>query len=349
MLFLNFYDIIVKIKYKCFFIFTKKQERITMNNKNLTNTTLLGSILIIIGAIMWGLDGVLLTPLYFSKFHFYDVNFIVFVAHLIPTIILSIIFPKQYKEIKNFTKNDFIVFLLIALFGGTLGTLSIVKALQLSNFSKLSIVVLIQKTQPIFAVLLALLFLKERPSKKFYIVGLISMIAVYLLVFEFNSPTILPQNNLLAIMYSLLASFSFGSATVFGKKIVTNFSFLTSTFYRFLFTTIITLFFILFSGSTAQSLVNYTKNFDLMFLSIFIAIFGLIALLVYYNGLKYVKASVSTICELAFPLTSVITEAVVYKSFLSPIQIIAATTLVLSILYLNLGKVDIEVEEIGKI
>ena len=109
------------------------------------------------------------------------------------------------------------------------------KALQLSEFSKFSIVILIQKAQPIFAVLLAFFILKERPSKKFYIIAAISLIAIYLLTFEFKSPALLPKNNLLAAMYSLLAAFSFGSATVFGKKVVYKFSFLTSTFYRFFF------------------------------------------------------------------------------------------------------------------
>lgn len=313
------------------------------------NTTLLGSALIVIGAIMWGIDGILITPSYFSKFHFYDVNFIVFIAHFLPTLILSILFTKQYKELKNFTKSDYLFFILIALFGGTLGTLSIVKALQLSEFNKFSIVVLIQKTQPIFAILLAFFILKEKPSKKFYIVALIALVSVYILTFELKNPFSLEKTSLLASMYSLLAAFSFGSATVFGKKVLYKFSFLTSTFYRFFFTTIVTTFFILFSGNTEKSINAYMENKNLFFLSLFIAFYGLTAILIYYNGLKHVKASVATFCELAFPLTSVIVEAVVLKRFLSPIQTIAAIVLVGAILYLNLGKVNVEVNEIDKI
>lgn len=313
------------------------------------NTSILGGFLIVIAAVMWGLDGVLLTPSYFSKFHFYDVNFIVFIAHAIPTVILSLLFFGQYRELKNFTKNDYIFFILIALFGGGIGTLSIVKALQLSEFSKFSIVILIQKTQPVFAVLLAFLLLKERPSKRFYIIGLVSLISIYILTFEFKSPALLPKNNVLAAMYSLLAAFSFGSATVFGKKVVHKFSFLTSTFFRFFFTTVIMLFFVIFSENAEKSLMAYTSNADLMGLSLFIAVFGLIAILIYYNGLKSVTASVSTFCELAFPLTSVITEAVVLKRFLSPVQLFSAIVLVTSILYLNLGKVKVEIEEIDKV
>ncbi len=311
--------------------------------------SIFGGLLIVIAAIMWGLDGVLLTPSYFSKFHFYDVNFIVFIAHAIPTFILSILFPGQYKKIKDFTKNDFIFFILIALFGGAIGTLSIVKALQLSEFSKFSIVILIQKAQPIFAVLLAFLLLKERPSRRFYVIAVISLLSIYLLTFEFKSPVLLPKNNIMAAAYSLLAAFSFGSATVFGKKAINKFSFLTGTFYRFFFTTIVMLIFILFSGNTEKSINIYMSNKGLIGLSVAIAIFGLMAILIYYNGLKKVTASVSTFCELAFPLTSVITEAVILRRFLSPVQFISAVILIMSILYLNLGKVKVDVKEIDKI
>ena len=308
-------------------------------------TPLLGSIFIIIAAMMWGIDGILLTPSYFTKFKFFDVNFIVFIAHAIPTVILSIFFSKQYKYLKTFTKSDYLFFILIALFGGTIGTLSIVKALELSNYTPYSIVILIQKTQPIFAILLAIFLLKEKPSKNFYVVAIIALIAIYFLTFEFKSPVLLKQNNLLAVLYSLLAAFSFGSSTVFGKKVVYKFSFLTSTFYRFFFTTIITMLFVIFSETTRNTITQYTQNKNLMGLSLFIAIFGLLAILIYYNGLKYVKATIATFCELAFPITSVVTEAIIYKRFLSPIQLVAAIVLVVVILYLNLGNVKIKTNE----
>ena len=72
-------------------------------NKNMS----LGWILIVIAATMWGIDGILLTPRYFS-YGFFDVKFIVFVSHLVPTIILSILFFGEYKKIRYFEKNDFI-------------------------------------------------------------------------------------------------------------------------------------------------------------------------------------------------------------------------------------------------
>jgi len=306
-------------------------------NKNMN----LGWILIVIAATMWGIDGILLTPRYFS-YGFFDVKFIVFVSHLVPTIILSILFFGEYKKIKYFEKNDFIYYGLIALFGGTIGTLSIVKALQLSNFS-LSLVTVIQKMQPIFAVILAYFLLNEKPKKRFYIIFVITLISLYFLIFGLNNPTLLPKNNLSAAFYSLLAAVSFGSSTVFGKKIVNKFSFVTTTFYRFLFTTIISgILLVIFSKSSIESARIYFSNSNIYTLTIIIAVYSLSAILLYYKGMITTKATYATICELAYPLSSVIVEAIVFKRILSSVQLLFAAILVISIFYLNLGKNDSE-------
>lgn len=306
-------------------------------NKNMS----LGWILIVIAATMWGIDGILLTPRYFS-YGFFDVKFIVFVSHLVPTIILSILFFGEYKKIKYFEKNDFIYYGLIALFGGTIGTLSIVKALQLSNFS-LSLVTVIQKMQPIFAVILAYFLLNEKPKKRFYIIFVITLISLYFLIFGLNNPTLLPKNNLSGAFYSLLAAVSFGSSTVFGKKIVNKFSFVTTTFYRFLFTTIISgILLVIFSKSSIESARIYFSNSNIYTLTTIIAVYSLSAILLYYKGMITTKATYATICELAYPLSSVIVEAIVFKRILSSVQLLFAAILVISIFYLNLGKNDSE-------
>ena len=298
------------------------------------------SILIIIAAAMWGIDGVLLTPSYFSEFHFYHVDFIVFIAHFIPFIFLSIFFFKQFKYLKVFSLSDTVYFLLIATFGGVIGTLSMVKALQLSEFSKYSVVILLQKLQPVFAIFLAAILLKEKPSKKFYLVAVVAIISSYFLAFGIQKPTLLEKNNIKACIFSLIAAFSFGSSTVFGRKVLHKYDFITSTFYRFGFTTLI-LFFILLINKKIFLFKEFFANRSMTHLALFIAFFGLLAIFIYYLGLKNVPASIATLCELAFPLTSVILEAVLRHRVLSPIQFIAAFILISSILYLNTSKSDI--------
>lgn len=299
-----------------------------------------GWLLIIIAASMWGIDGVLLTPRYFSL-GFFDVKFIVFVSHLIPTIILSILFTKKYRKIKEFSYEDYKYYFLIALFGGTIGTLSIVKALQLSNYS-LSLVTIIQKAQPIFAIILAYIILKEKPKNKFYIVFIITLISLYILVFGINMPNILPENNIRAAFYSIIAAISFGSATVFGRKISIKYDFLTVTFYRFLFTSIISGGILFFTSKNLIQTINvYISNKNIYTLTVIIAFYSLTAILLYYKGMKTTKAMYATLCELFFPLTSVVVEAIFLKHYLSLIQIIAAIVLLISIVYLNIEKNDV--------
>lgn len=302
---------------------------------------LLSNIMIIIAASMWGVDGVLLTPSYFSVFHFYNVEFIVFVAHLIPFLCLNIFMFKKYKYLKEFTLSDFTYFILIALFGGVIGTLSMVKALQLSQFSQYSIVILLQKLQPIFAIFLAAILLKEKPSKKFYLVALIAVCSSYILAFGLKSPGLLAKDNVQACLFSVLAAFSFGSSTVFGRKVLNKYDFSTSTFYRFTFTTIIMFVIILLKGQLSLY-YEFTANKNMVFLALFIAFFGLTAVFIYYSGLKGTTASVATLCELAFPLTSVVLEGILRHRVLSFVQIAAAVILISSILYLNFSKVDLE-------
>ncbi len=292
-----------------------------------------GWLLISFAAFLWGLDGVLLTPRYFA-YGFYNVKFIVFISHFVPLVILSIISFKQYKKMKDFKKDDFIFYFLIALFGGCLGTLSIVKALMLSQFS-LSLVTVIQKTQPIFAIILAYILLKEKPTKRFYIVFVVTLISLYFLIFGLNSPKLLGENNLRASMYSLIAAFSFGSSTVFSKKIVSNHSFFTTTFYRFFFTTIISFIILVFSSGSLEAFNQYIVSPNIYKLTLVIAIVSLSSLMMYYKGMITTKASYATISELVYPLSSVVIEAIVYKRILTPIQLIFSVVLILSIIYLN--------------
>ena len=64
-----------------------------------------------------------------------------------------------WRSLRDFDRMTWLVLLLVALTGGLLGTFSIVKALFLVEFKQLSVVVLLQKLQPVFAIVLAALVL----------------------------------------------------------------------------------------------------------------------------------------------------------------------------------------------
>jgi len=299
-----------------------------MNNKVLKGTVAIG-----IAAVMWGFDGVVLTPRLYNL----DVGFVVFMLHLIPFLLMNVFMFRQYKLINEFNTKDILVFFSIALTGGALGTLSMVKALFLVNFQQLSVVVLLQKLQPIFAVLLAAIFLKEKLTGRFILWGLLAVIAGYILTFEFSWPTISSdRNTMLAAMFALVAAFCFGSSTVFSKMGLKNYDFKTMTFFRYGFTTVLMFLYVLSTQKFQQFSIANQSNW--MFFIIIGLTTGSGAIFLYYFGLHRVNAITSIIVELIFPISAIIFDYIFNDARLSMIQWGSAAVMVFSIIKISYKK-----------
>ena len=290
-----------------------------------------GAVAISLAATLWGFDGIVLTPRLYNL----NISYVVFMVHCIPFIILNIFCFNSYKQLKTFQKADFIYFFLVALFGGALGTLAMVKALFLVNFQSLTVVVLLQKLQPVFAIILAAILLKERVHKGFVVWASIAIVASYFLAFGLSLPDFKTgSRTTLAALFSLMAAFSFGSATVFGKKILNKVDFISATFLRYGFTTIIMLVIVLMNGSLTQLHETTSQNWLIFIIIAFTTGSG--ALFFFYYGLKKVKAMVATICELFFPVSAILFDYIFNGKVLSPIQWISATILMFAIIKLSI-------------
>jgi drug/metabolite transporter (DMT)-like permease len=285
---------------------------------------------IIVSAILWGFDGVYLTPNLFQL----DVGFVVFMLHLIPFVIMNTFLFREYRHLKDISLHDLSTFFLVALFGGALGTLAIVRALFLVQFNHLSIVVLLQKLQPIFAISLAAIILKEKLTKHFVGWSALAIVASYFLTFGWNLPQINAQNHLLeAALWALLAAFSFGASTVFSKKALQKYSFYTTNFYRFGITTILMLIFVLLSGKFSEFSTVTTRHWT--FFIIIALTTGSGTIFLYYYGLNKVSAMVSTICELFFPISAVFFDYLINKQSLTLAQWLSAFIMILAILKIS--------------
>ncbi|MBW6490303.1 MAG: DMT family transporter [Lentimicrobium sp.] len=293
---------------------------------------LAGSIAICISASLWGLDGIALTP------HLYNlnINFVVFILHAVPFVLMNVLFFKEYRHLSTFSGRDFFYLFLVALAGGALGTMAIVKALFLVEFKELSVVVLLQKLQPVFAITLAAIILREKLNKNFAIWAAIAIIAGYFLTFGLEKPNFgTGAKTGLAAAYSLLAAFCFGSATVLGKKLLRNLSFNTATFYRYGFTTFIMLFFLLFNGSYNEFSKVTILNWKIILL-ISVTV-GSGAIYLYYYGLKKVPAMLASICELCFPLSAIIFDYIFHDKVLSLVQWISVAVMLTAIVIINIS------------
>ncbi len=294
---------------------------------------LLGIIAIIVAAILWGLDGIALTPNLYKL----NVPFVVFMLHFIPAILLTFIFGRYWKIIPKLEVKTLFSLIVVSIFGGALGTIAIVKSLFLVNFDHLSVVVILQKLQPIFAVILARIFLGEKTSRTFWIWGALALVGGYFLTFENNIPNFSADNNLLtASLYALLAAFSFGAGTVFSKKSLASLNFKEVTYFRYCFTAIIMGIFMGFNSVFAHvKAVDMTQWLYILLISLTT---GSGAILLYYYGLKRVKATASAFAELFFPISSVVFDYYINGHSLSKIQLISASVMVFAILMINRKK-----------
>ena len=283
---------------------------------------------IVFAAFLWALDGIVLLP------HLYTlpVPLVVFITHGLAFLVMLPFFLKESKQLKKLKQADWGAFLWIAVFGGVLGTMFITKALFYVEFVNLSIVVLIQKLQPIFALSLAALILKERLPKKFFKWAALAIVATYFITFDGFVPNFdTGDKTAIAALFALGAAFAWGSSTVFGKRALKNVSFRMATYLRFGLTTLI-MFFIVAStnnlNAAAFSLV--TPQQWLIFLLIVFTTGGA-AIFLYYYGLNKVKASTSTIAELAFPLSAIMLEFVIRGRVLSLSQWVGVVVLFIAI------------------
>lgn len=300
----------------------------TLENK----TILKGTVAISISAILWGFDGVVLTPRLYNL----DVGYVVFMLHLIPFLLMNLFLFRQYAQLKLFVRQDFITMILISSFGGVLGTLSIVQALFLVNFQHLSVVVLLQKLQPIFAILLAAILLKEKIKRNFVAWASLAIIASYFLTFGFELPKLGSNSDatiIKASLFALLAAFSFGSSTVFSKRFLLNHNFITATFYRYGFTTLIMLIYVIVFGKYVY--LQQTTSVNWLYFILIGLTTGSGAIFIYYYGLRRVKAIIATISELLFPISAIFFDYIVNDSMLSPVQLISAAIMVFAIIRLN--------------
>jgi drug/metabolite transporter (DMT)-like permease len=297
------------------------------------NSQITGALLVMTAAILWGLDGVILTPRLFNL----DVRFIVMVLHAIPFLFFSALLSRQFKTLSGVSLKDWSNFILIAVTGGVIGTLAIVKALMTVHFQPLSVVVLLQKLQPVFAVFLAVLILGERPGLRFCLPAAIALVASYFLTFGWKLPDMgRDGNTVTAGLYALVAAISFGSATTLGKKALIRHKPETVLFARYGLTTLIMIPVVLFSGKMVSQLQAATPlNWGIFLVTA--ATTGSGAIFIYYLGMKRISASTATFCELLFPVTAVLFDMLVNKARLSPVQLVGAGVLTACIVFISLA------------
>lgn len=283
-----------------------------------------GPYLIVFAAVLWGIDGILRR----SLFSLPPITIVLY-EHLIGAIILAPFLIPKLKSV-GLNKKEWGAIFFVSLLSGVLGTLWFTTALVKANFISFSVVFLLQKLQPVFAVAAAAILLKEKIGRRYVSWAFLAVAAAFFVTFPngaINFKT--GSGTVTAALFALGAAFAWGTSTAFSKFALFRHSNTLIAGLRFWITTVLALIFV-FGMGAGMSLSEPTGG--QIFRLILIAFTtGMVALWIYYRGLKNTEAKISTILELTFPLVAVLIDIFAYDTFLAPSQYLAAFVLMFAV------------------
>ena len=283
---------------------------------------------VVFAALLWSVDGFLRQELYsISSF------LVVTLEHAFGALLFLPFLIKTWPEIKKLGQRGWISVLWISICGGILGTYFYTKALSYIDYIDLSVVVLLQKLQPIFAISLAAIILKEKLTQRFIGLALLAMLGGYLVTFGTTSIADWDDKTLIAALLATLAAFSWGSSTVLGKHALNRLPFTAVTALRLSLTTVFALIIFTVTSDgfgTLELTTHQWRNLVIIVMST-----GAVALFIYYFGLKHMQASHATVYELTWPLSAVFLDWIIRGHMLGFAQIIGAILLLGSMILLT--------------
>ncbi len=284
-----------------------------------------GPFFVILAALLWSFDGILRISLYTLP-----PAVIVFYEHLLGAIILLFISFKWVKDLKKMTRKEWIAITLVAFFSGALGTILYTAALGLVHYTQFSVVVLLQQLQPIWAIAAAAILLKEKVTKQFLVYAALALVAAYFISFrDLRVDLATGAGTVMAAGMALAAGFVWGTSTAISKLVLKKVSFLTATALRFYLAPLFAFLFILGTNSTDALFRVTPPQWGTLLLITFST--GLVALAIYYYGLKKTPARIATLCELVWPASAIFIDYFLFHKTLSPTQIFGVILLLIVI------------------
>ena len=201
------------------------------------------------------------------------------------------------------------------------------------NYIDLSVVVLLQKLQPLFAITLAAVILKEPLSKKFLVLAVTAIFCSFLVTFGFQPIAYWNDKMIIAALLALLAAFCWGSSTVLGKHALKHISFQTVTSLRLTITAFVCMTLIVITNDI--EMVTELTIMQWKILLVITCSTGGVALFIYYYGLNGLPASHATLYELFWPFSAMCIDWFYRGRSLEPAQLFGAVLLLSSMIYLS--------------
>lgn len=278
--------------------------------------------LVAVAAALWGTDGLLRAPLAGAL----PAATVVFWEHLIAVVVLLPLVPAAVRAFRAAPTRDRVALLLIGAGSSALATALFTAAFATGD--ALTPLVL-QKLQPLVAVIAAAALLGERVRAGYWLFAVPALVGAWLVAFP--DPLAVQVRELGAAGLAIGAAVLWGSGTVLGRMVGVRTAPRDVTVLRFLV------------GLPASAVIVAVQGAPLAVtpgqlgpLALLALIPGLLALVLYYVGLRETPAARATLAELAFPATATVLGIAFLGVSPSPTQWVGLLVVVAAITGLGL-------------
>jgi DME family drug/metabolite transporter len=278
--------------------------------------------LVALAAALWGTDGLLRLPLAGQL----PAATIVFWEHLLVVIVLVPLLPSAFRAFRAATGRERLALVVIGA-----GASAVATALFTQAFSYGDPVtpLVLQKLQPVVAIVAAAALLGERMRPGYWLFAIPALVGAWLV--SFPDPFSVAPTALVAALLAIAAAVLWAIGTVLGRMVSVRLRSRDVTVLRFAIGLPAALVVLLLNG--APIAVSPAQLGPLALLAL---IPGLLALALYYVGLRGTAASRATLAELAFPLTAALIGVGFLGSHLSATQWIGLAVVLVSVTALGL-------------
>jgi len=264
-----------------------------------------GTLLVALGAALWGLDGLLRMPLATSKVGGQvtaklNAGTIVLWEHVIAFIVLAPQLPAALRAFARCGWRERAALVTIGVGASAVATALFTKSFALAGVHHDYVTPLVlQQFQPVFAVALAVILLRERPQPMLALFAIPALVGGWLVAI---AHPLHPQvAELSPALLALAAAALWGGGTVLGRYVGGSVTPDDVTTLRFAFGLLGAIGVVAVTGAPIAP--GWHNALGLVLLAL---IPGIIALGVYYRGLRGTPASRATFAELAFPATATV-------------------------------------------
>jgi drug/metabolite transporter (DMT)-like permease len=252
---------------------------------------------------------------------------IVFYEHFIGFIILIPLFIRYLPKFKQLTSRDWGVLVGLTVVSSALGSLLFTEALKRSfTLSDFATPILLLKLQPIFVIVLAWVFLKEKLTTRFLLLVPVALFGSYLISFGWHKVPLTLTNHAVVYLLSIGATFAWGTGTILSKAVLKKLSFSEATVIRYALAVPVTAIFVL--GLKQNYSVSQIELGQIFRLVIIAFTTGAAAIFVYYKGLQRTEAKVSTIAELMYPIISILIAITALNPFSNVPQVLSRANVI---------------------